>query len=156
VFKKLISTTTGRVSILVAAVLVMCFIKWGCDRVIPIIVFNDVKSGKLVPARDGSLMLPWYFRFESASGCVYVTKDKTNTYVLFPIVANGESRFTGELATDLPITVGVTSPCQDKETTCESIVMPSVAADPGGGSQSQVTVTGKVADRLYAAECTAD
>lgn len=150
--KKLLSTTTGRIALILVAVLAMVCIKMLADRTIPVIVLSEVKSGQLKPNADGSLMLPWYFEYESATGCVYVTKVGRYTFVVFPQIADGETRFTGEVATDNPIVVGKDSPCSDPTTSCISLNAPSVAANRYGGSSENITIRGKIADELYAAE----
>jgi hypothetical protein len=154
VINKFTSTFYGRVAILISVAVCVLLIKIILDRVIPFVLLQDVKSGKVTAAADGSVMLPWYMQFESASGCAYVTHHDNEIFILFPQEAYGESRFSGEVATNVPIKIGTDTPCQDKNTSCVTIFAPQVASSPKGGAKGTIVLTGKITDGLYAAECT--
>ncbi len=100
-------------------------------------------------------MLPWYFAFESASGCVYATKDNNKISVVFPQEAYGETRFSGEVATDNDYNVGVTLPCSnDPGTSCVNLNGPQSASDPGNAGTELMVITGKVSTGLYTVKVT--
>jgi hypothetical protein len=154
--KKLWSTAYGRLGAMLLIVIVFVFVRSILDRVIPLQVLQAVKSGKMRVYTDGSALLPWYWRFETASGAVYVTHDTANTYVVFPQETGGETRFTGLMATDKVIVVGKTDPC-NQQNSCESLVTPTVAQFPREGTGSNlVTIDGEVAPHLYAVENNAE